>query len=387
MRPSPLKMRIILFGSYDTAAHPRVAVLAEGLSQRGHELVQCHVPLRLNTAARVAMLRRAWGLPSLALELARSWLGLTRKRLRVRSADVVLVGYMGHFDVHLARLLFPRTPIVLDHLISAADTARDRREHGRLKLALLAALDTAAVKAADMVIVDTEEHRRLLPPRVVERSIVVSVGATACWFRAGDATLHGSAHMEDDREPLRVVFFGLYTPLQGTVTIAKALGLLSGAPIEVTMIGDGQDRPAAQAAARGCPTIRWLDWVPARALSGIVAAHHVCLGIFGTTPKALRVVPNKVFQGAAAGCVVVTSDTLPQRRILGEAGFFVPPGDADALAALLRRLAADRREVAAFAGRALQRAREHFSAIAVVAPLEERLRLVRRDRPRRKPVA
>ena len=381
-------MRIILFGSYDAAAHPRVAVLAEGISQHGHELVECHVPLRFNTAARVAMLRRAWGLPWLALELARCWLGLARRRLWLRSPDVVLVGYMGHFDVHLARLLFPRTPIVLDHLISAGDTARDRGEHGRLKLALLAALDRAAVSAADIVIVDTEEHRRLLPPASVQKSVVVAVGAPAYWFRAGDSGPIASDHPAPDCEkPLRVVFFGLYTPLQGTVTIARALGLLSGAPIEVTMIGDGQDRSAAQAAADGCPAIRWLDWVPAHALPGIVAAHHVCLGIFGTTPKALRVVPNKVFQGAAAGCVVVTSDTLPQRHILGDAGFFVPPGDADALAGLRRRLAADRREVATFAERALQRAREYFSAVAVVAPLEERLRLVPRDRPRRKPDA
>ena len=64
----------------------------------------------------------------------------------------------------------------------------------------------------------------------------------------------------------------------------------------------------------------------------------MCLGIFGVTPKAKRVVPNKVFQGAAAGCCVITSDTTPQRRILGDAALFVPPGDPSALASLLRRL-------------------------------------------------
>jgi glycosyltransferase involved in cell wall biosynthesis len=368
-------MRLISFGTYDASAHPRVAVLGEGLSRHGHQVIECHEPLSVNTAARVSMLRRARGLPALALELARCWFALARKRLWLRSADAVIVGYMGHFDVHLARLLFPRTPIVLDHLISASDTARDRGEHGSVKLALLRALDWAAVTAADMVIVDTEQHRGLLSPRSLDKSVVVAVGAPAYWFRSADTTAHGSVHSAAaHEEPLRVVFFGLYTPLQGTVTIGKALDRLGGAPIEVTMIGDGQDRDAARAAADGCPAVRWLDWVPAHALPGIVAAHHVCLGIFGTTPKALRVVPNKVFQGAAAGCVVVTSDTLPQRRALGDAGFFVPPGDADALAALLRRLAADRGEVGVFAARALQRARECFSAATVVAPLEARLR-------------
>ena len=45
----------------------------------------------------------------------------------------------------------------------------------------------------------------------------------------------------------------------------------------------------------------------------MVASHDVCLGIFGDTDKALSVVPTKVYQGAAAGCAVVTSDTAPHR--------------------------------------------------------------------------
>ena len=47
--------------------------------------------------------------------------------------------------------------------------------------------------------------------------------------------------------------------------------------------------------------------MPAADLPALVAGHDVCLGIFGTGDKALRVVPNKVFQGAAAGCAIVTS--------------------------------------------------------------------------------
>ena len=48
-----------------------------------------------------------------------------------------------------------------------------------------------------------------------------------------------------------MVFYGLYTPLQGTPVIGAALSLLAWTPIEVTMIGDGQDAPAAKAAAGG----------------------------------------------------------------------------------------------------------------------------------------
>ncbi len=273
------------------------------------------------------------------------------------------------------------TPLVLDHLISASDTARDRGEHNPLKLAGLAALDRAALTMADIVLVDTPEHRQLLPARIGGRSVIVAVGADGAWFRAGAGRPMASRQREMDlQEPLKVVFFGLYTPLQGTVTIGTALAMLGEAPIEVTMIGDGQDRLAAAAAAQGGVAVRWLDWVPAHELPGIVAAHDVCLGIFGTTPKALRVVPNKVFQGAAAGCAVVTSDTHPQRQMLGDTGLFVAPGNAGALAAMLRRLAGDRSTTARFADRAAQRARERFSPVAVVAPFAEYLRVMHVDR-------
>jgi glycosyltransferase involved in cell wall biosynthesis len=116
-----------------------------------------------------------------------------------------------------------------------------------------------------------------------------------------------------------------------------------------------------------------------------VAGHDVCLGIFGTTPKAQRVVPNKVFQGAAAGCVIVTSDTPPQRDLLGDAALYVPPGDPRALAAALGGLADDPAAVAALSRRARDRARERFTPHATVGPLAARLQAIanQRDRLRR----
>ncbi len=141
------------------------------------------------------------------------------------------------------------------------------------------------------------------------------------------------------------------------------------------MVGRGQDEAAARAAAAGNPAVRWLDWVPAADLPGLVAGHDVCLGIFGTGDKALRVVPNKVFQGAAAGCAIVTSDTPPQRRALAGAALLVPPGDPEALASGLLRLAGDRGELARLRQQARQLAEEQFSPGQIVAPLASKLHL------------
>ena len=364
-------MRTIIFGTYDTAMHPRIATIAEGLAARGFDVAECNIPLGLTTADRVDMLAKPWKVGGLAVRLASRWFGLAAKARKLGRPDAVVVGYLGHFDVHLARLLYPRhrVPIVLDHLISAANTAKDRRiAGGGMKQRLLTLIDAAALRAADIVVVDTEEHLEIVPEKYRSKAVVVYVGAPEPWHAAA---VEPSATAGNG--PLTVVFYGLYTPLQGTPVIGAALGRLAGAPVEVTMIGGGQDEAQTKAAAAANPAVRWLDWVPAEQLPALVAEHDVCLGIFGTGAKALRVVPNKVFQGLAAGCAIVTSDTPPQRRLLGDAAVLVPPGDADALAGALRRLAGDRGEVARLRQQSRELARQEFAPGQVVAPLLRRL--------------
>ncbi len=375
-------MRVLAFGSYDVRAHPRVGVLIDGLRAHGAEVRELNRPLGLDTAARVAVLRRPWRLPLLAWRLTRCWSQLAVGAVRLRRQwrpDAVLVGYLGHFDVLAARRLFRRTPIALDHLIFAADTAADRGSSGTRTQALLRRLDRAAIDAADVVVLDTEEHAQLLAhlmPDAVPRAVVAPVGAGQDWFAAGEhATTTDPADAEPADQVLTVVFYGLYTPLQGAPVIGQALGLLADdRRIRVTMIGSGQDLAATRAAAAGNPNITWHDWVDAAQLPTLVAGHQVCLGILGTEAKALRVAPNKVYQGAAAGCAVLTSDTEPQRRALGEAAMFVPPGDAAALAQALRELAGDPARATALGRRGRAHAEQHFTARAVTRQLDERLR-------------
>ena len=363
-------MRVLAFGSYDAERHPRVAVLVAGLRAHGVVVDECNEPLRLDTADRVQVLRQPWRLPLLAAEVLRTWLALARRARRLPRPDAVLVGYLGHFDVLLARRLFRGVPVVHDLLVFAADTARDRGAGG-VKQALLRRLDAAAIGASDLVVVDTEEHRLALPAHRLDDGLVVPVGAPASWTAPRPAPRGG---------PLRVVFFGLFTPLQGAPVIGAALALLAGSGIEVTMVGSGQDLDRTRGLAAGMTAVTWLDWVPPSDLPVLVTGHDVCLGIFSARGKGTRVVPNKVFQGAAAGCAVVTSDTPPQRRLLGDAAVLVPPGDPAALAASLRALADDRDRLLALRLAAWELAGRAFSPAAVVEPLLARLQVGPPDR-------
>ena len=373
-------MRIVAFGTYQADSHPRVRVLIEGLRDDGHDVVEINEPLGLSTAERVSMLRRPWTVPVLAGRLVNRWTSLWRRgraERRRQRPDAVLVGYLGHFDVHLAKRVFAGSPVVLDHLIFAAGTAVDRGAGNPLLGRALGALDRRALGAADVLVLDTEEHRARVPAGLADRSVVALVGADAGWFAAGES----AAPEPGPDQPVKVVFFGLYTPLQGAVTIGRALARLvslgfDASRIQITMIGTGQDLEQTRAAAGPNAPADWVGWVEPADLPAVVAAHHVALGIFGTTPKGANVVPNKVYQSAAAGCAVVTSDTAPQRRALGTAVEFVPAGDPNALADTLARLVENRDLLARRRRQARELALGSFTGRAVAAPLVDKLRSV-----------
>lgn len=359
-------MKILGFGTYNASVHPRIGILLEGLRDAGHNVNELNAKLKVSTESRVAALSSPSAAFAFFKNLVKNWSTLVAGSSKYRGTnkpDAIVVGYLGHFDVLLARLLFPRTPIILDHLIYAANTAEDRGASGRGLHVVLSALDRLALTTANIVVYDTPAHAKLAPASLQHKGVVVPVGAPDQWFEARrKAPEHG------------VVFYGLYTPLQGTPVIAKALRILadSGDLPRVTMIGTGQDYDEVRKIV-GDADVTWLDWVDSTDLPELVANHTIGLGIFGTTTKAQRVVPNKVYQSMAAGLATITSDTEPQKAMLGDAATYVPVGDAEALAAAIRELTSDEAKRDAMRERAGALADREFTHKSVTRPLSNRL--------------
>ncbi len=86
-----------------------------------------------------------------------------------------------------------------------------------------------------------------------------------------------------------------------------------------------------------------MPWVDYEQLPGELHRAGCALGIFGTSAKAQRVIPNKAFQALACGTPLITADTPAARELLvhEESALLVRPGDPEALAEALRRLAGD----------------------------------------------
>ena len=102
-----------------------------------------------------------------------------------------------------------------------------------------------------------------------------------------------------------------------------------------------------------------------------MAASHACLGIFGTSGKAQRVIPNKVFDALAAARAVITGDTPAAREVLTheDTAWLCAPGDPRALADSILALRAAPEARAQIARRGHELFQQKFCIDAIAADL------------------
>jgi glycosyltransferase involved in cell wall biosynthesis len=345
-------VKVLYFGTYDRAS-PRNSQVISCLRRAGVTVVERH---------REVWGRHNWspGVRTLA-RLGRAELALSRAS--AGDADALLVGYPGHADMPAARRVAHRRPVVFNPLVSLGDTlVEDRGVVSRRSPRALALreLDRRAFRAADLVVADTEAHATYFRATFGlsrERVAVALVGAEDALFRPGPA---GQA-------PFHALFVGKLIPLHGLDTILAAAALAPEIPFVVA--GDGQLAPLLADRPANVEHVSWIDY---SALPDAYRRAGCALGIFGTGAKAARVIPNKVFQALACARPVITADTPGARELLTHEAdaLLVPPGNAEALAEAVRRIAGDE----AVAGRLAAAGRATYEARASEAVLGARWR-------------
>ncbi len=331
-------MKVCYFGTYDVE-QSRNNVIIQGLRQNGVEVLECHAKLWYNTADKIRSVRGGLLNPGLLARALGSYLRLIRRYARIGDYDVMVVGYAGHFDLFLAKLLtsFSRKPLVFDALLSLTETVVEDRglaRRGSLLARLVYLVDKYACRLADLVLLDTEAHVRhfqrdfgVRPDKLRQ----VPVGADEVYRRSPSPVGEG--------DPFRVVYFGQYIPLHGVNYVVEAAKLLEEHPdIRFELVGDGQTYEEASSLAERLQvqnvTFRrtWLS--PEDLIAEHIVPADVCLGAFGDSPKARRVVPIKVFVALAMGKPVITGDSPAAREVLihGEDAILCEMANPQALA-------------------------------------------------------
>ena len=330
-------MTACLFGTYDRD-HSANRLLRRALAGAGFAVEERHQALWEDTREKAAGYFAARSLAGLAVRWARAARRLVRGWHPHGPPPLVVVGFGGQLDVLLAaRFCRPRAGLVFAPLVTLSETLVEDRQvfpAGGARARLAAALDRASLRAADVVLADTAAHAEYLVELGAEPSRI------AVWHFGVEPEFTTPA----TRPPVpgQVLFYGRYLPLHGIDTIVDAAGLL-GQRARFVLIGSGPERPRLEAAAARRGThVTWRGEVPLAVLRDELAAASVALGVFGAGRKAAMVVPNKVYQAAAAGRPLVTRDGPALREVLepGTHCLACPPADAAALAGAVGQLLA-----------------------------------------------
>ncbi|MDP5029819.1 glycosyltransferase [Paraglaciecola sp.] len=311
-------MRVVAWGTYDTGK-PRVRILLKGLQLNGVEVIECH--------------RDVWGdvedksqIKGVSQKLTRlikwiiSYPKLIWSYCNLPKHDAVLICYMGQLDI-LIICLFARlrgTPIVWDGFLSLYNTVvEDRKLVSRYNpLAWgLYCWEWLACKAADIIILDTKAHgdyftsKFNLPDGKVKSVFVGAEPESFPPVKSNDSLKVATPS---------ILFYGQFIPLHGIETIIQAARLAKNDNLSWTVIGTGQEKDKIQKLIddEPLPQLNWIPWIEYKNLIKKIHDADICLGIFGKTEKAARVIPNKVFQLITAGMPIITMDSPAIRELV-----------------------------------------------------------------------
>lgn len=320
------EITVCYFGSHKDD-YSRNNIIRKGLLQNGIEIINC--------SSRQNVLLRSFILFFKFLKI--------RKKI-----DVIIVSEMSHASMPCAKLIsfIFRKKIIFDPLISAYDTIVEDRKlinKGSLLSKVILFLDKACMKMSDKVIADTEEHAEYFSNHMgidVNKIKVIPVGADIDFY---------FPCKEDwkDQEKFSVLFQGTYIPLHGIkYIILAAQRLQKYKDIHFTLVGNGQqyEEILMMNEQMGLDNITFLPMLPQDELRNQINKSDVCLGVFGETNKAKRVIPNKVYQYLACSKPIITGENKAVKKLLRHQQdvYYCEMADAESLSEAILTLKEDK---------------------------------------------
>lgn len=319
MKDAKRKNAVCFFGTYEST-FPRTITLKQACQKLNIKVLECHLPFwekerdKLEFFSSGQMIR-------IVFQLALIYLRLMIRYWRLADHDALIVGYNGYFDMPLAKLLatLRRKPLIYTPVFPLYETSVEDRQYvnkDSLQSKLIHLIDEISCRLADLVIIETQSYldyysREFKVPR--EKYFKIPLGADEANFFA-----RPQENRRKEINNLRVLFYGKFIPLQGVPTIVEAAKLLEkDEDIEFEIIGSGQLSEEIEYLAQklDIKNVTFTEWVNYRDLPRHIQRADICLGIFGTTHKAQRGVPIKVYEALAMKKPVITGDSPAARDV------------------------------------------------------------------------
>jgi glycosyltransferase involved in cell wall biosynthesis len=263
---------------------------------------------------------------------------LLRKHLNLHY-DVIMLGargtYYGQPLVPFVRSM-TRKPVVFDTMLTLYETdVVDRKlvRKGSVKARLWYFLDYIALHSASLILSDTNTHAKYY-----SSFYNVKLNKFRRVLVGSDEEVFYPRFAEKENDDFLVLFWGSFIPLQGVKYIIRAAKLLeSHKDVKFELKGLGQTYGESLELSRSLKVKNVTfgpGWVSYNTLPNFVAKADVCLGIFGETEKAKRVIPNKAVEALAMKKPLITGNSPATREILKneENCILVPMANPKALA-------------------------------------------------------
>ena len=328
---------VCYFGTY-RQNYARNALLIEGLKRNQIKVIECHETLWQGTKDRVQTASGGWKNPSFWLRVFTTYTKLIYRYFKCGKHDIVIVGYPGHFDVFLARILswLNNKPLAWDVLNSLFLVSKERRIDSKspFTVFLIKHLEKIACNLPDMLFLDTKrfvqwfcETHHLSP----DNFRILPIGADDRYFHPVDSTRELS-------DSFYVIYYGSYIPNHGIDTIIKAAAILDkmDPSIKFTMIGDGPEKPNAKSMANKFKlgNLSFINWLPREKLIGYIGNSSLVLGNFGDTIQASLTNNNKIYEALAMRKPVISGNapSLPGALKHKENIYLIQRNDPEALA-------------------------------------------------------
>ncbi len=339
-----MRPRIILWGTGDFTK-PRVRLLVNCVQQES-DVKKIHFNVWQGVIDKSVLNRT--GKLLIFLRLMAIFPILLLRYIVSKPSSAVLLTYPGYIETIIISVFarLRREKIILDAFIPIYNTIIEDRQllpPTHLVARIVFIFEKLSLKMAQIVLTDTYEHAVYFSSTFhvpLSRFRVVPVGAENIFW---DQPYQKHPLYETISADAVILFYGQMIPLHGIQTILEAAHRMRDKNLFWLIVGKGQDEHYVRqfVEQHSFERLKWIPWIPYEELPHLIDGANICLGIFGTSDKSDRVIPNKIYQYMARNKPIITRQSTALQHVFTSdiaCLELIEAGSAEALVGAIDRL-------------------------------------------------
>jgi glycosyltransferase involved in cell wall biosynthesis len=287
--------------------------MIKGLIKHNVNVIECHETLWNDIEDRVNAVKKGLINPKLWKRFIFTYYQLLKKFRSLPEFDIIVVGYPGHFDIFLAKLLsiFSKKPVVWDVFMSIYLISIERKldKKNSFTVNFLRLVEFFALRLPDKLIIDTRQYANWFNQTYsipLKKFCLVPTGADDEVFNANNEI------QCSPKDYFKVLYYGTFIPNHGVPYILEAAKCLENEKsLLFQFIGSGPELDLCLDMVNkySLKNVEFISWMEQEVLINYIHNADIVLGAFGRTPQSIMTVQNKIYESMAMGKLVITGDS------------------------------------------------------------------------------